>query len=317
MHLKEALEAGRIYPQQEILDSLRKVRYADDGMIDPESVDSRVRATANAVVVITSKEELKKIPLREVQSAYFELLQPYFGKPFQEMKRHAITPVDIAQDIASRDNLVRAYISSADEIFSQIQSFWETYHPVVVAHLEELHCLKSIYGGDIAPSYTTNIACSVGLYVDTIILPDPVLRARHLFQGQMKSQRFVYYLTKHALNILNYRELALADVTPPIVVISPDGSSLDSEVLSYLGAISKIDVLTHCSKMFGRVFANEEELEKFLAQFFTPQELISKLADPGLLLFDTDWSESLDQQMLRYINETMGEYWTAPHAPDQ
>lgn len=54
MFLKEELEAGRVviapHLQEEMMASLQQVRYAQDGKVDPETVDSRVRATANAIM---------------------------------------------------------------------------------------------------------------------------------------------------------------------------------------------------------------------------------------------------------------------------
>jgi hypothetical protein len=53
--------------------------------------------------------------------------------------------------------------------------------------------------------------------MDTVVLPDPILRLIKYWStpGGLKPRHQFFYITKHALNMLNYRELALADVDPP------------------------------------------------------------------------------------------------------
>jgi hypothetical protein len=309
MILKEELEAGRVKFARDlrVVDALGKVRYAPDGKVDPETVDPSVRALANAVAYFRYREELKQIPLLDVQRAYFDFLEHFFSRPFSEMKRHKASPHEIAKDMASTGSLVKAFASEAEEFGAAITDFWHSAGPVVHAHLEDLRCLKSVYGGDISPSYTANIACSVGLYVDTIVLPDPLLRIARFPFRHMRPERTVYYTAKHALNVLGYKELALAGVEPPIVVIAPDHSALDEWAMEYLAVGSEADVVEHCSRLFGRTFADAEQLASFLGQLTTAEQVLPRLADPSRLLFDVEWSEPLDQQMGRFIDETLSD----------
>ena len=53
------------------------------------------------------------------------------------------------------------------------------------------------------------------MYVDTIVLPDPFLRSGIWFEKWSDEQK-AHYLFKHALNLLQYKDLVLAEVDPPI-----------------------------------------------------------------------------------------------------
>jgi hypothetical protein len=312
MILKQEIKAGRIKftPDLQVVEALAKVAYAPDGKVEPQTVDASVRALANAVSYMRYRDELKRIPLIDVQRAYFDILNRFFGHPFSEMKRHKVSPHDIARGMASTDSLVKAFASEADEFATGVKEFWQLYGPVVYAHLEDLHALKCVYGGDMFPSYTANIACSVGLYVDTIVLPDPLLRAATFFRG-MKPEALVYYTAKHALNALSYRELALADVEPPIVVIAPDNVAIDESMPEYLRSTGMADLLLHCGRLFDRTFSSAQTLDTFLSRLSRSDQLLARLADPTRLLFDVDWSGPLEDQIRRYTEETLTNFGPA------
>ena len=58
------------------------MRIAPDGLVDPESVSSRIRATALAVSHQKWREDEKKeLSLREIQEVYFDLVESLFGEP--------------------------------------------------------------------------------------------------------------------------------------------------------------------------------------------------------------------------------------------
>lgn len=307
MLFKEEFEAGRVkINSSETLKGLADVRFGDDGKVIPSTVSSSVRASALAIAAMRAHREMKQISLLEVQSKYFELLDHFFGHPFAEMKRHGVSPQALASDMADKENIVNAFAGDLQEFAATIKEFWEYYAPVVQAHLEDLPSLKAVFGGDIFPSYTANIACSVGLYTDTVVLPDP-LHKLITFAGIMQPRELFRLTTKHALNALCYRELGLADLDVPIVVIAPDYLA-DNSYRSRLHVAAEADLLEHCSRMFGRSFSEIEELREFLKECPDADELVSRLADPTRMLFDTECSEPLADQFRTYKKESVSQF---------
>jgi hypothetical protein len=305
--LKQQFEAGKITIRSaETIEELSRVRFAEDGRIDVQSVGSRVRALALAVAAAETHRAMKRIPTLEVNSQYFDILEPLFGKPFAEMKRHGLNPQIVAEDMASRDNLVNAFTSDLESLAQGLTEFWDYYGPVVQAHLQELQSLKVVFGGDIFPSYTANIACSVGLYADTVILPDP-LHKLITFAGVMAPKELFRLTAKHALNALSYKDLALAEVDVPIVVITPDYLA-DSSYRSTLQIAAEEDTLEHYSRMFSTEFSSREQFGEFLRPFSTYEALVSRITDPSRMLFDTEWSGSLLEQFKRYAEEFPGQF---------
>jgi len=305
--LREEIAANRIkIRSQQTLADLAKVRLAPDGKVDPATVTSSVRAMALALAASRADREMRKVSLAEAQAEYFEILDRFFGGPFAEMKRHGLNPQIVAGDMVSRDRIVKAFVDDMEEFAEGMREFWEFYGPIVELHLREMRSMKAIFGGDIFPSYVSNIACSVGLYTDTIVLPDPLQRVLQ-FRGITNKKEVVRLTVKHALNALSYRELALAELDVPIIVMSPDFLAEEGYHAALSFAAGR-DALEHFSKMFGRRFDSAEEVNQYLTGFKSPAELVGALADPDRLLFDTEWTEPLGEQFAKHFEEVQGKF---------
>jgi len=256
MLLKDGVASGtiRFSKGSQVLAALDDVRFGPDGKIDPGSVDGSVKAAAYAAAAATARRAMKQISLRDVQARYFDILDQFFGKTFSDMKKYGMTPAQVGRKFASDENFVRAFETDLQNFSSGVREFWDYYAPVVETHLEDLRCLKSVFGGDVFPSHRANIACSVGLYVDTLILPDPLLRLL-TFAEFTEPHKACSLVVKHALSALGYRDLALADIEPPIVVVAPDPMILEDPYRVALQATSDRDLVEHASTMFGRRFS--------------------------------------------------------------
>jgi hypothetical protein len=139
--------------------------------------------------------------------------------------------------------------------------------------------------------------------MDTVILPDPLLRILSLAKV-MAPRESLRLVTKHALSALDYRDLALAETNPPIVVVAADPMFFEPSYMTALQVTSDADVVKHASRMFGRQFSTAEELQSFLSKVPTPDELAAKVVNPKRFLFDSDWSESPRDQYAQYVKLT-------------
>jgi hypothetical protein len=302
--LKEELEAGRVKVYSaHTLEALARVRRGSDGKIDPISVDGSVRALALDVLGARMHDTLRQTPLRDVQSRYFDILEQNFGQIFSDERDAGLSPQRAARFISADSALVAEFTARVETFATGLEQFWEVHGPIVEAHLGDMSSLKSVFGGDIFPSYTSNIACSVGLYVDTVVLPDPLSRLLTMRSTVAPSELF-RLTVKHALNALGYRELALADVNPPIVVIAPDRFGLDISYSAAVRVAGQVDALIHASRMFGRNFESAEELDEFLSRLSDPAKIVSALTDQTLLVLDSDQPDDpLPEQLVRYLKE--------------
>lgn len=128
------------------------------------------------------------------------------------------------------------------------------------------------------------------------------MNSRDLFPRWEKREAVRYFI-KNAMNVLSYKELALAEVQPPIVVILPFQSSYDENQRGIVGEWAKADALAHAAKVFGRSFTSMEELLEFCQNLETPEQVVASLVDPSRLLFDVEWTDSTESQIQRALTE--------------
>ncbi|MGA1791276.1 MAG: hypothetical protein ACMUIM_07305 [bacterium] len=233
------------------------------------------------------------------QRAYFEILEGHFGQAFRQMRGSKSDPDQAAAHMAQRPDFINEWEKTKEVFLEDIQAFWDSNAEMVYTRIREMKSLKLLFSGDISPSSSSNIAGSLGLYVDTIVLPDPMLRIGILFNLMPVSQQ-IRYLLRHVLNMMSYRDLALADVAPPILVIAPDPNVLESNNQLFLSSMAESDALFHFERLFERSFPTKRSLDTFLESISTPEELVDELRRPDLLLFDVHWEEPLEAQIRRY-----------------
>jgi len=241
----------------------------------------------------------KSASLAEIQTAYFEFLDNNFGPFFKAMVDRGLTPHDAGVALSRTPSAVAELTGNCKDFLQTIKEFWSSAGPVAIAHVEDMsEALKGVFGGDLFPSSEENIASKCSLYTDTLVLPDPYLRSTHIFE-RLGDEKKAYYLIKHALNLLQYRELACADITPPIVVVLPDTSALEDDEKQFFYQLGQDDALLHSARVFGRKFVSFDEMLEFCSQLDTVERAAAEVRDPKRVLFDTNWQGSLREQIQR------------------
>ena len=300
--LKEQIEKGRIHISEHLRDdfekSLLRVRLDKNGEPDLETVDGRIRSMALMAEHMDHREKMKSaISLQQIQEGYFNRIEGNFNHFYKIMIEKKVSPHQVANVIAYGKQSIDHLDEVIKPILEDLEKFWELVAESGYLHLEDDYdSIKAVFGGDLFPSNEENIASKCGIYTDTIILPCPFIRSRHMFQVWDKQQR-VYYLLKHALNILQYKELALTELDKPIIAILPDKEMMDEFAYEEISKLGEKDALYHAQKVFDREFESMEELIEFGKSLDTIDKVTKEIKDPRRVLFDTEFKDSLELQI--------------------
>lgn len=304
--LSEQLKADKVKIASHLAEgfeeSFRNIKYDESGEIILESVDGRIRSMALAIEHFDTRTKLKKeISLVEIQKLYFDLIEHNFDFIYQQMLKANSTPNHIAEFLSTKADFVEDMCEQIPDFVDAILAFWKEVGDIGYWHLEDNHSnLTGVYGGDLFPAHDENIASKCGIYTDTIVLPDPYVRSLHIFKHYPK-EKAVFFLIKHAMNILKYKELACIEEGMPIVVILPDLSNLEENGKDFIYNFSLNDALTHGSKLFGRNFESIEDFNEFCLSLDTVEKTIQAIKDKKRALFDTNWNGSLEKQINRAL----------------
>jgi hypothetical protein len=302
--LLEQFAAGKITiaPGLKVIDSLKAVMRGPDGVIDLDTVDGLVRSMAMLVTEEHDRDVLKKkFPLSQLQLSYFSLIEKNFGEYFDEMLKAGVTPHEVATAISNEQSVIGTLVGQLDGFLDVIEEFWEQTADIVFGHVDDMQeTTKGIFGGDLFPSLGDNIVSKCGLYIDTIVLPDPFLRSRMVFRTYPDKEK-VYYLIRHGLSLMHFKSLACADVDPPIVVVLPETQSLDEAEKKFTLELGKSDALIHTAKLFGREFSSFEEMIEFCESLDNVTDAAAAVVDNSRVLFDTEWQGSVSDQIERAL----------------
>ncbi|WP_318492184.1 hypothetical protein [Photobacterium leiognathi] len=302
--LQEQFKEGKVNIAEglEVEKSLLAVRVGPDGEVDLSTVDGLVRSMALAVTAMHDREELKKeASLSQIQNMYFKFIEDNFGQFYQMMLKQNLTPHDAGRALTQNEKSVEAFTENLDEFLNVIDQFWEGVGEVAHIHVEDMHGnIKGIFGGDLFPSHDENIASKCGIYTDTIVLPDPFLRSKHIFANYPKKDK-AYYFIKHAMNILQYKDLACADVEVPIIAILPDQAVLQEDERDFFHSLGKKDSIVHAGKLFNRKFDSFDELIDFAQELDTIERVVAEIGDKSRVLFDTEWTGDIASQLAQAL----------------
>jgi hypothetical protein len=304
--LRDMLKEGKIPIPTELRgkveSSLLKARFKSNGEPDLDTIDPFVRSMALMAEHMDYREKMKNaISLYQIQEGYFNRIDGNFNQFYKMMTENNATPHQLAKAIAYGKMDIDYLNEPIELLLKDLEEYWELVAESGYLHLEDdFDSIKAVFGGDLFPAHNENIASKCGIYTDTIILPCPFIRSKNIFQFWDKKQR-VYFLLKHALNVLQYKELALSQLAKPIVVILPDKEMLDEFAYKEIQKLGEKDALYHAQKIFGREFSSIDELVEFGESLDTIEKVTKEIKNADKVLFDTEFKDSLEMQIKKQI----------------
>ena len=158
----------------------------------------------------------------KVYEKYFDIIDDYFGSIKQYLGSEEDSHIDLGQLIATYPLISDLIYDATEELGEEIENFWNDNLVQLVEYTKQQNVLKCVYSGDISPVVLENFVKRSALYIDTVILPDPILNLS-IYHRQVLSDK-KYYLSKlirHVFNIWKLKELILADTKERIILILP------------------------------------------------------------------------------------------------
>lgn len=289
-------------------DSLNKVRLLDDKRVDPETVDGRIRALLAGLFGFEERNQLKnKYSLRTIQEAYFHMLNDSFSGEYSEMVKNKLKPHVFADFLAGRSDYVESLYGQLDDFFDHVLEFWSAVGDIDKYHLQDNDGFKVTFGGDLFPNSNDNLVSTAGLYVDTIVLPCPILRIAPL-KIAMDSKDFIEILMKHILSVMEYESIVLEDLDIPLVIIQPDQNDYNHDDKVQLVRRSEAYLLSHANYLFDIKFSDVDDFKEFCWQFDTPELLYGAVKRKDRLLLATEWGKPGLEQLVELSKDDYLKY---------
>ena len=303
--LTEQIDAGKMQFAPHLIDGVKQsldgIRLRPDGRVDPHTVDGRIRAMTMAVRAMTFREETKKeVSILEIQEAYFNALFAQFGQLYDMAKKANASPARAAEFFSHKKDIVQQITATLPECVQMLRGFWESALNAGNFHLQDGNQLKATFGGDLFPAHWENVVSGAGLYIDTIVLPCPIMRIAPLI-GRYPDRKVAEFLIKHVFTAMSYREVALVDINVPIVVILPSSTDTNQDDKDSLVERAAPVIRKHAAYLFGREFESTEHFLEFCSHLQSADQVLHELKGGDRLLFDAEWGNRPEDQLAKVI----------------
>ncbi len=225
------------------------------------------------------------IELAKIYSEYFDILEKYYLPFYKESARHNVSPENIVKDVENNTNLHNSLIKITPTVSELIENFWDRNYTALYNIYNSIPGMKARFGGDIGPHKDDKIFQRVGLYFDTIIIPDPILRIVTLPASDVTK---CHYLIKYAINQLYNKEVYLSNINPPMALLIPDRELVGKSKLNFseLTQYGNIDSIIILNSLFDIKLNSVEESYEFLSKFKNIDEVYKEIHKPDLIWWD-------------------------------
>lgn len=235
---------------------------------------------------------------------YFDIIDQFFGSIKHRLGKREDSHIDLGIEIASYPLISDLILDAIDDLGVEIENFWNDNAKIVFDFIRKQDSLKCLYSGDISPVILENFVKRSALYIDTVILPDPLFNLT-LFQKQIIIDK-KYYLNKlirHVFNIWKLKELVLADTKEKIILILPVNLYIvNSNDRDQLLATADKRFTTYINEIFNKNLEEKEPCLDFLSQQKTGNDIFSKIKQYNLLPNMFKKNETLDKFLITFSN---------------
>jgi hypothetical protein len=226
---------------------------------------------------------------------YFKILDKYFGYIAKEAILNKVSGGTIARDFLGMPLRRDHFRSLMQEVIAVINSFWEDYDAIILKSAMSLPGTKARMGGDIGPQYQEHLLERVGVYFETVIVPDPMLRIIRM--SPEFEQNRDYYLIKYAINQIAMKQAYLADIEPPIIHLVADRELIPNQPdFTRLGKMAEIDATIVINKIFGSSFQTFHDATEYFTMFTDVKDAVRNAKYPELLYWDEDYPRTPEAQ---------------------
>lgn len=232
---------------------------------------------------------------------YFDLIDSYFGSIKKYLKEGKYSHERLGKEISSYPFISDLVLDATSDIGDDIFTFWKQNHKTITSYLNGSKNLKCLYSGDLSPVDIDSFVKRSGLYVDTVIIPDPLMNIATFMKPAFADKKlYLDKLIRHVFNIARLKDLILSSAKENIVLLFPTNiQTLSSNDQKQIFSDAESKYLEYFTKLLDRKFTSRDEVVTFIKSYQTTQDFFKNIKNitmlPGMInnpkLFDEKMGE--------------------------
>ncbi|HET7252019.1 MAG TPA: hypothetical protein VFI79_19410 [Gemmatimonadales bacterium] len=166
-------------------------------------------------------------------------------------------------------------------LFEASRQFWVKNETTMLRAVRQLPGMKATFGGDMGPQRYFRQLERGGLYFDTVLVQDPILRAMRVpeISPVMRTQVAI----KYALEMVWHAPLYMSPISPPIAVLIPD-RELGTERPAFDARWAETEpwATLFWSEVLDREFENYHEVRETVESMKSAEAVLDAIKRPDL-----------------------------------
>lgn len=246
----------------------------------------------------------------KVHEKYFKILEDYFGLYYEKMREKKQT------SIKATNEALKAYSEKIAE--SVCDTFLEEINNLdwngVKEAIRQQRGTKALIEAPTETMKSVKTAKRISLYADSIVFSKSYTRYKKVYKSWTPHAR-LFKLMFDSLSLLELKELFLADVTPPIIVLTEPVAFSTPKMFDAYKELVPSDSLSIFSDIFGRKFNAMNEVRKFVLGHKTLDRLSTGLemskffiGSPRSSSHRYDFKRGVEEYMKTYLKAKAGKY---------
>jgi len=223
--------------------------------------------------------------LNKIYERYFDIIDSYFGSINNYLGDGEYSHIDLGMNIANYPLVSDLILDAIDDLGTEIMQFWSENSKTVLSLAKGQDSLKCVYSGDITPVSLENFVKKSLLYIDTVVIPDPILNLT-ILQSQTTLDRKFYLnkLIRHVFNVWRLKDLILVNTgIKPLIILPINFQIVNDKDKNQLLLNAYEKFTNYTNSIFMQKFTNEDDSLIFLKQFKTASEIFGQIKQFNLL----------------------------------
>lgn len=242
--------------------------------------------------------------ISKIYGDYFDLIDSYFGSIKKHLQKGKYSHEQLGKEISSYPFVSDLVLDAIDDIGEDIHKFWKHARREVTTYLNQAKSLKCLYSGDLSPVDIENFVKRSGLYVDTVIIPDPLMNIATFMKPAFADKKlYLDKLIRHVFNIVKLKELMLASTKEKIVLLYPTNiQTLDTKSEQQILCDAESGYLKYFEELIGKKFNSRDEVITFIKNYETTRDFFKKIKNISMIPNTINTPVSFEEKMGEMFN---------------
>lgn len=226
---------------------------------------------------------MKKI--NKIYENYFEIIDSYFGSIKNHLEDGKYSHIDLGMAVADYPMISDLMPDAIDDLGVEIAKFWSENIKSILDSIKKQDSLKCVYSGDITPVVLEDFVKKSLLYIDTVVIPDPILKLTILKkQTTIDKKYYLNMIIRHVFNVWRLKDLILVETEiKPLIILPTNLRIVNEKDRNQLLLNANEKFTNYTNSIFMQKFTNRDDSLIFLKQFKTAPEIFGRIKQFNLL----------------------------------